>query len=77
LPIGHGTGGRWAYGGAVHTEDVSLRDANALPQEAGFRGVMRLDEARRVEKILAPSTVKTDHMPLKAMLVQSPVGANA
>jgi hypothetical protein len=38
---------------------------------------MRLDEARRVEKVPAPSTGKTDHKPLKAMLAQSPVGANA
>jgi hypothetical protein len=66
-------GARWL----VHTEVVSLRDANAVLQEAGFRGVMRLNEARRVAKVLAPNTGKTDHKLLKAMLAQSPVGANA
>jgi hypothetical protein len=38
---------------------------------------MHLDEARRVEKVPAPSTGKTDHKPLKAILTQSSVGANA
>jgi hypothetical protein len=38
---------------------------------------MHLDPARRVARVPAPSAGKTDHKLLKAMLVQSPVGANA
>ena len=38
-----------------------------LMQE-GFRGVMRLDEVRRVDKIPILGTGKTDYKALRAML---------
>jgi long-chain-fatty-acid--[acyl-carrier-protein] ligase len=50
------------------TEDVPLRDANAILQEAGFRGVMRLDEVRRVETIPVLGTGKTDYKALRAQV---------
>jgi long-chain-fatty-acid--[acyl-carrier-protein] ligase len=50
------------------TEDVSLRDANARLQAEGFRGVMRLDEVRKVDKIPVLGTGKTDYKALRAMI---------
>jgi long-chain-fatty-acid--[acyl-carrier-protein] ligase len=50
------------------TEDVSLRDANAVLTREGFRGVMRLDEVRRVERIPVLGTGKTDYKALRAMI---------
>jgi hypothetical protein len=50
------------------TEDVSLRDANPMLQEVGFRGVMRLDEVRRVESIPVLGTGKTDYKALRAQV---------
>jgi long-chain-fatty-acid--[acyl-carrier-protein] ligase len=50
------------------TEEFSLREANARLQEEGFRGVMRLDEVRRVEKIPILGTGKTDYKVLRVWL---------
>jgi len=50
------------------TEPITLREANARLIEAGFRGVMRLDEVRRVERIPVLGTGKTDYKVLRAML---------
>jgi long-chain-fatty-acid--[acyl-carrier-protein] ligase len=50
------------------TAEVSLREANAALAEAGFRGVMRLDEVRRVEQIPVLGTGKTDYKVLRRMV---------
>jgi long-chain-fatty-acid--[acyl-carrier-protein] ligase len=50
------------------TEPINLRDANALLQEEGHRGVMRLDEVRQVESIPTLGTGKTDYKALRAMI---------
>jgi long-chain-fatty-acid--[acyl-carrier-protein] ligase len=50
------------------TEDLTLRDANAVLVREGFRGVMRLDEVRRVERIPVLGTGKTDYKALRALL---------
>jgi acyl-CoA synthetase (AMP-forming)/AMP-acid ligase II len=50
------------------TDDYSLKDANAVLNAEGFRGVMRLDEVRRIEKIPVLGTGKTDYKQLRAMV---------
>jgi long-chain-fatty-acid--[acyl-carrier-protein] ligase len=50
------------------TEPVSLRQANAWLLEEGFRGVMRLDEVRRVTAIPVLGTGKTDYKVLRALI---------
>jgi long-chain-fatty-acid--[acyl-carrier-protein] ligase len=50
------------------TEPIEVRAANALLQEEGFRGVMRLDEVRSVEKIPTLGTGKTDYKVLRALI---------
>ena len=50
------------------TEAVSLREANALLAGEGFRGVMRLDEVLRVDRIPVLGTGKTDYKALRALL---------
>ena len=50
------------------TEDVSLRDANAVLRREGFRGVMRLDEVRKVDAIPVLGTGKTDYKVLRAQI---------
>jgi long-chain-fatty-acid--[acyl-carrier-protein] ligase len=50
------------------TEKLSLRDANALLQAEGHRGVMRLDDVRQVEKLPVLGTGKTDYKVLRAMI---------
>jgi long-chain-fatty-acid--[acyl-carrier-protein] ligase len=52
------------------TEEVTLRDANAVLAREGFRGVMRLDEVRRLERIPVLGTGKTDYKALRALLSQ-------
>ena len=49
-------------------ETLTLREANRLLEQAGFHGVMRLNEVRRVEKIPVLGTGKTDYKVLRAML---------
>ncbi|HEY2786236.1 MAG TPA: AMP-binding protein [Fimbriiglobus sp.] len=50
------------------TGEISLKDANALLQKEGFRGVMRLDDVQRVEKIPVLGTGKTDYKVLRAQI---------
>ncbi len=52
------------------TEDVTERDANALLQAEGFRGVMRLDEVRKEPSIPVLGTGKTDYKQLRAKLTE-------
>lgn len=52
------------------TEPITLRDANALLQSEGHRGVMRLDDVRQVEKIPTLGTGKTDYKVLRAMITE-------
>ena len=50
------------------TEELSLRDANAVLAKEGFRGVMRLDEVRKVDAIPVLGTGKTDYKVLRGMI---------
>jgi long-chain-fatty-acid--[acyl-carrier-protein] ligase len=50
------------------TADITLKEANARLAEAGFRGVMRLDEVRTVGRIPVLGTGKTDYKLLRAEL---------
>ncbi|QEL15226.1 AMP-binding protein [Limnoglobus roseus] len=53
------------------TEEIALRDANAALQKEGFRGVMRLDEVRKVDAIPVLGTGKTDYKVLRAKLTEA------
>jgi len=50
------------------TQDVPLREANQILAEAGFRGVMRLDQSRRIDAIPVLGTGKTDYKVLRKMV---------
>jgi long-chain-fatty-acid--[acyl-carrier-protein] ligase len=50
------------------TEPLSLRDANAKLLAEGFRGVLRLDEVRHLDKIPVLGTGKTDYKVLRALI---------
>ncbi len=50
------------------TESISLKEANARLIEAGFRGVMRLDDVRRLETIPVLGTGKVDYRRLREMI---------
>ncbi len=50
------------------TAAITVRQANALLVEAGFRGVMRLDEVRPLEKIPVLGTGKTDYVTLRKLV---------
>jgi long-chain-fatty-acid--[acyl-carrier-protein] ligase len=50
------------------TQEITLRQANAILAEAGFRGVMRLDETVRFDAIPVLGTGKTDYKVLRKML---------
>ena len=50
------------------TEALSLQDANAKLMAAGVRGVMRLDEVRKIDKIPVLGTGKTDYKVLRALI---------
>jgi long-chain-fatty-acid--[acyl-carrier-protein] ligase len=52
------------------TREIPLREANQILTEAGFRGVMRLDEARRIEAIPVLGTGKTDYKVLRKMIAE-------
>ncbi|MCY2989709.1 MAG: AMP-binding protein [Planctomycetota bacterium] len=60
--------GRWIM--LFSTADIPLRQANAILAEAGFRGVMRLDEVLRVEAIPVLGTGKTDYKALRQIVVE-------
>jgi long-chain-fatty-acid--[acyl-carrier-protein] ligase len=50
------------------TENVSLREANALLQKEGFRGVLRLDDVKKLDKLPVLGTGKTDYKVLRGMI---------
>ena len=50
------------------TEPITLKEANARLIEAGFRGVMRLDEVRRLDRIPVLGTGKIDYRRLRDMI---------
>ena len=50
------------------TTDIQLRDANALLNKAGFRGIMRLDEVRRLDALPLLGTGKIDYKVLRAQI---------
>ena len=50
------------------TEALNLHDANAKLLAAGARGVMRLDEVRKIDKIPVLGTGKTDYKVLRALI---------
>jgi long-chain-fatty-acid--[acyl-carrier-protein] ligase len=52
------------------TADIALADANALLTAAGFRGIMRLDEVRKIETIPVLGTGKTDYKILRAQIAE-------
>jgi long-chain-fatty-acid--[acyl-carrier-protein] ligase len=60
--------GRWIV--LFSTLDIPLRQANAILAAAGFRGVMRLDEVVRMEKIPVLGTGKTDYKVLRKMVTE-------
>jgi acyl-CoA synthetase (AMP-forming)/AMP-acid ligase II/1-acyl-sn-glycerol-3-phosphate acyltransferase/acyl carrier protein len=53
------------------TETITLKEANALLQKEGFRGVMRLDEVRKVDEIPILGTGKTDYKLLRTRLAET------
>ncbi len=52
------------------TEDLTVRDANALLQAEGFRGVMRIDQVQKIEKLPLLGTGKTDYKVLRKLIEQ-------
>jgi long-chain-fatty-acid--[acyl-carrier-protein] ligase len=50
------------------TEPITLAEANCLLQQEGFRGVMRIDEVRRMDRIPVLGTGKTDYKVLRGQL---------
>lgn len=50
------------------TEPITLRDANALLQSEGHRGVMRLDDVQQLEALPVLGTGKTDYKVLRARI---------
>ena len=52
------------------TEDVPLRQANTILAEAGFRGVMRVDDVVRLDAIPVLGTGKTDYKVLRRMVTE-------
>jgi acyl-CoA synthetase (AMP-forming)/AMP-acid ligase II/1-acyl-sn-glycerol-3-phosphate acyltransferase/acyl carrier protein len=53
------------------TVELTFRAASELLIEAGFRGVMRLDEVRRVDSIPVLGTGKTDYKELRKQVLNS------
>jgi long-chain-fatty-acid--[acyl-carrier-protein] ligase len=59
-------GGRWIV--LFSTCEIPLRQANAILAEAGFRGVMRIDEAICLDPIPVLGTGKTDYKVLRGIV---------
>jgi long-chain-fatty-acid--[acyl-carrier-protein] ligase len=57
------------------TEPITLAEANGMLVKDGFRGVMRLDEVRRIDKIPVLGTGKTDYKALRALLTREGAAA--
>ena len=56
------------------TFDLPLREAAAILLEAGLRGVMRLDEVRRIDRIPVLGTGKTDYTSLRRLVAEAAAG---
>jgi len=54
------------------TQPIALKEANAVLAESGFRGVMRLDETRQIDKVPVLGTGKTDYKVLRKMITAAP-----
>ena len=52
------------------TQSISVREANAILAEAGFRGVMRIDDVVRLEAVPVLGTGKTDYKVLRAQITE-------
>ena len=52
------------------TAEIKLAEANALLTQAGFRGIMRLDEVRRIEALPLLGTGKIDYKVLRALILE-------
>lgn len=52
------------------TEPLTLREANAVLQDEGFRGVMRLDDVKKLDKLPVLGSGKTDYKVLRAMIAE-------
>jgi long-chain-fatty-acid--[acyl-carrier-protein] ligase len=52
------------------TEPITLREANEVLSKAGYTGLMRLDEVRRVDKIPVGGTGKPDWKLLRSQVLQ-------
>ncbi|PQO38184.1 AMP-binding protein [Blastopirellula marina] len=50
------------------TQEITLREANDLLKQAGFQGIMRLDEVRQVEAIPVLGTGKTNYRELRSWI---------
>jgi long-chain-fatty-acid--[acyl-carrier-protein] ligase len=50
------------------TEAITVREANALLQAEGFRGVMRLDDVKKLDTLPVLGTGKTDYKVLRALV---------
>ncbi len=60
--------GRWIV--LFTTRDLALRQAHVVLSEAGFRGVMRLDDVVRLDAIPILGTGKTDDKLLRAWVAE-------
>jgi long-chain-fatty-acid--[acyl-carrier-protein] ligase len=59
------------------SEELSLAGANRVLENEGFRGVMRLTEVRRLDKIPVLGTGKTDYKALRALITAGAEGRPA
>jgi long-chain-fatty-acid--[acyl-carrier-protein] ligase len=53
------------------TFDLPLREAAAMLVADGLRGVMRLDEVRRLDRIPVLGTGKTDYTALRRLVTEA------
>jgi long-chain-fatty-acid--[acyl-carrier-protein] ligase len=61
--------GRWIV--LFSTQDIPLRQAGTILSDAGFRGVMRIDEVVRLDAIPVLGTGKTDYKVLRKLVAES------
>jgi hypothetical protein len=59
------------------TFDLTLREAAEILLADGLRGVMRLDEVQRIDRIPVLGTGKTDYTTLRRMVTESSAAASA
>ena len=50
------------------TQELGLREASQILMDAGMRGVMRLDEVRKIDRIPVLGTGKTDYKELRKLI---------